>query len=160
MIDRELKERAATRQRGDLSETVENFDRSEDQYQCSQCRAFGYLSHVVAAEPDTSLINSMDINVAESSAAASTAASTVAERLVACAQHVDSLGPGPKLLRLRFSDPELTAMLGRVQARSAKASNRPGQSMLPPTAPAGQLSPELNSLEPRSSKVRRDTPLG
>jgi hypothetical protein len=102
MVQRELDDREAIRaffgEREDFREQVEPEDReSEEQYQCSTCNTFVYLSQVYV--PDTSI--------------------------VACPRHLDELpSTGDKILSLRFDDDELGQMLHRVKARADKGGPR------------------------------------
>lgn len=102
MVARELEDREGVRQciAGDTSytEAVEYADReSEEQYQCSTCNTFVYLSHVYV--PDSTL--------------------------VVCSRHLDTLpAASDKVYRLRYSDDDLRQMLHRVKARADKGGPR------------------------------------
>ncbi|KAJ7437136.1 jumonji superfamily protein [Mycena galericulata] len=94
MTDRELADRQAFRAMG-MSELLEEEDRPEDQYQCTICKAFCYLSQVTCG-----------CNTA-----------------IACVEHAHLLCERPTdrhlTLRKRFSDEELLEILSLVSARAA-----------------------------------------
>lgn len=99
MVDREL----ATREkiRGlvpDLAEVVDSADIDEDKYQCESCRVLSYLSHVTAVEGK--------------------------KTSVSCPHHWKILPEGPKILRLRFSDDELRAMMAKGASAFRRAPFR------------------------------------
>ena len=60
---------------------------------------------------------------------------------------------GPKLLRIRFTDSDLTAMANRVQSRASKAGARTSASLLPPP-PVVEIIPD-DPDAPRASKRKR-----
>jgi len=95
MIDRELERRDSTRELlPGLQEAVDDSQMSEDQYQCTVCKAYCFLSHVVAASVPNQ---------------------------VTCHEHaVPVFGEAEMLLRLRYSDESLRQFMSRVKARSDK----------------------------------------
>jgi len=97
MTDRELSDRQKARTLG-LGETLEEQDRSEDQYQCTICKTFCYLSQVTCQ----------------------------CSTKVVCVDHHDLLCENRAthnlVLRKRFSDEELTEMLGKFAERAAAPS--------------------------------------
>lgn len=95
MVERELAERKKARQRG-LPEYLSETDRPEDQYQCTVCKAFCYLSHVMC-HCDTK---------------------------VACVDHVDLLCdkshlPNHLSLRKRIDDDDLQKLLDKIVQTAA-----------------------------------------
>ncbi|KAG1752367.1 PLU-1-like protein-domain-containing protein [Suillus paluster] len=93
MTERELAARQVARDRG-LCERLEEEDRSEDQYQCTICKAFCYLSQVVCH----------------------------CKSEIVCVDHMDQLcghAPEELTLRKRFSDADLREILGKVVERAA-----------------------------------------
>lgn len=121
----------------------------EEDAQCSRCRAFAYLSHLIRADHPES-----------------TPEAPAPPPQIVCAIHVDDLGPGaptaasacadlagPKLLRIRFTDSDLTAMANRVQSRASKAGARTSASLLPPP-PVVEIIPD-DPDAPRASKRKR-----
>ncbi|KAJ7734042.1 jumonji superfamily protein [Mycena maculata] len=93
MTDRELADRHTARIMG-MTETLEEEDRPEDQYQCTICKVFCYLSQVTCG----------------------------CKPAVACVEHAHLLCERPNdhlILRKRFSDEELLETLNLVSARAA-----------------------------------------
>ncbi|KAJ7682384.1 jumonji superfamily protein [Mycena polygramma] len=93
MTDRELGERRFARTLG-MPEILEEEDRPEDQYQCTICKGFCYLSQVTCA----------------------------CKTAVACVEHGNLLCDRPfnhLVLRKRFSDEELVETLSLVTTRAA-----------------------------------------
>ncbi|KAJ7098774.1 jumonji superfamily protein [Mycena belliarum] len=93
MTDRELSDRQTARGMG-MPEVLQEEDRSEDQYQCTICKAFCYLSQVTCG----------------------------CKTVVACVEHAHLLcerPPGHLVLRKRFSDEELLDTLSQVFTRAA-----------------------------------------
>ncbi|KAF7302052.1 Jumonji superfamily protein [Mycena indigotica] len=93
MTDRELAERQTAREQG-MKEVLEEEDRPEDQYQCSVCKVFCYLSQVTCA--CTSAITCVD------------------HAHLLCERSLDHL-----VLRKRFSDEDLVDTLNQVSARAS-----------------------------------------
>ncbi|KAJ7129277.1 PLU-1-like protein-domain-containing protein [Mycena epipterygia] len=97
MTDRELGDRQTARAMG-MPEILEEEDRPEDQYQCTICKAFCYLSQVTCG----------------------------CKTAVACVEHAHLLCERPTdhlTLRKRFSDEELIETLNLVSARAAIPSS-------------------------------------
>lgn len=97
MTDRELGDRQTARTMG-MPEILEEEDRPEDQYQCTICKAFCYLSQVTCG----------------------------CKTAVACVEHAHLLCERPTdhlTLRKRFSDEELIETLNLVFARAAIPSS-------------------------------------
>jgi len=96
MTDREMSDRRRARQTG-LSETLEEEDRPEDQYQCAICKTFCYLSQVTCqCTPQ-----------------------------VVCVDHMDLLcdrNPSHMVLRKRLSDETLLEIQAKVAERAAVPS--------------------------------------
>ncbi|KAJ7068692.1 PLU-1-like protein-domain-containing protein [Mycena amicta] len=93
MTDREIKERQTARGLG-MKEVLEEEDRPEDQYQCSICKVFCYLSQVTCS----------------------------CKSAIACVDHAHLLCERPSdhlVLRKRFSDEDLLETLNQVAARAA-----------------------------------------
>ncbi|KIK29056.1 hypothetical protein PISMIDRAFT_516418 [Pisolithus microcarpus 441] len=93
MTERELGSRRAARAMG-ITERVEDDDRPEDQYQCSYCKVFCYLSQVICH----------------------------CKSEVVCVEHAKHLCNHPinqRVLRLRFSDADLQENLAKVSERAA-----------------------------------------
>ncbi|KAJ6465147.1 jumonji superfamily protein [Mycena vulgaris] len=93
MTDRELGDRQTARVMG-MPEILEEEDRPEDQYQCTICKVFCYLSQVTCG----------------------------CKTAVACVEHAHLLCERPTdhlTLRKRFSDEELLETLSLVSARAA-----------------------------------------
>lgn len=98
MLDRELSGRAAIRLAfPKIKQVVDESDIEEEEYQCGFCKTLAYLSQV----------------------------RTIGKPEISCLDHVHSLPPGPKRLRLRFSDAEFKAMFARVKSRSDKWDSTP-----------------------------------
>ncbi|KAJ7741026.1 jumonji superfamily protein [Mycena metata] len=93
MTDRELRDRQAARAMA-MSEILEEEDRPEDQYQCTVCKAFCYLSQVTCG--------------------CKTAIACVEHAHLLCDRSSDHL-----TLRKRFSDEELIETLNTVSMRAA-----------------------------------------
>lgn len=96
MVTRELRDREAARVSivnvtSDI--VIEPTDLSEEQIQCHHCKALGYLSHVTMPGCPR----------------------------VSCLEHSHTLGDGVKVLRYKYADDALEAMLARVTNRSVKA---------------------------------------
>ncbi|KAL4247157.1 [histone H3]-trimethyl-L-lysine(4) demethylase [Abortiporus biennis] len=97
MIEREMLVRQRARTLG-LAERLEEVDRPEDQYQCTTCKVFCYLSQVTCS-CDT--------------------------KVVVCMDHIDTLCKCPRssyTFRKRFSDNELRD----IQAKVAERASIPG----------------------------------
>lgn len=95
MIDREMADRKSARKSlGDLTEVVDDSDLAEEQFQCTVCKSYCYLSQVVSTSlPDQA----------------------------ACHEHANKVfGESEKTLRLRYPDEVLRQFLTRVKARSDK----------------------------------------
>ncbi|KAG1805191.1 PLU-1-like protein-domain-containing protein [Suillus subaureus] len=93
MTERELAARQLARDRG-VCERLEEEDRPEDQYQCTICKAFCYLSQITCH----------------------------CKSEIVCADHMDQLcdhSPEGLTLRQRFSDADLREILGKVVERAA-----------------------------------------
>lgn len=91
MVQRELHERTqAIQDIPDLHVIRENIEQDDEQYQCIVDKSFCYLSQVTT-EGHTS---------------------------VACAEHWKSLPEGKKVMKVRFTDEDLKAMLARVRQRA------------------------------------------
>ncbi|KAH9440097.1 hypothetical protein H4Q26_000008 [Puccinia striiformis f. sp. tritici PST-130] len=96
MTEREIADRqAAIAQIPKLSPEiiVEPADLPEDQVQCHHCKAFAFLSHIISPEYPH----------------------------VSCLNHSHIFGDSPKILRCKYTDEDLQAMLMRVNSRSVKA---------------------------------------
>ena len=94
MTDRELASRRLARATG-MTEQVEEEDRPEDQYQCSYCKVFCYLSQVTCHCKDDEIV---------------------------CAEHSSHLCNHPvteHVLRLRVSDADLQESLAKVDERAS-----------------------------------------
>lgn len=94
MTERELESRRFARATG-MTERVEEEDRPEDQYQCSYCKVFCYLSQVTCH---------------------------CKEDEVVCAEHSSHLCNHPvseHILRLRVSDSDLKEILAKVDERAS-----------------------------------------
>lgn len=91
MVTRELAEREKARAEIPiLVEVVEDEEQDDDQYQCMTDKSFCYLSQIVTKD-----------------------------RLnVACADHWRSLPEGDKVMKIRFKDEDLRAMLEQVRKRA------------------------------------------
>ncbi|BGP37972.1 hypothetical protein JCM10449v2_001899 [Rhodotorula kratochvilovae] len=101
MVDRELEAREALRASDSApEEVVEPFDRDEEDYQCEHCKCLAYLAQVVSEDGKS----------------------------VACLDHAATLPTGPKTLRVRFTDAELTQLGNRVHSRAQKAQRQPDPS--------------------------------
>lgn len=101
MVDRELGAREALRAADSApEEVVEPWDRDEEDYQCQHCKCLAYLSQVVTDDG----------------------------KAVACLDHASTLPPGPKTLRVRFTDAELSQLGNRVHSRAQKAQRQPDPS--------------------------------
>ncbi|KAJ6539749.1 PLU-1-like protein-domain-containing protein [Mycena capillaripes] len=101
MTDRELRDRQTARDMK-MPEILEEEDRPEDQYQCTICKAFCYLSQVTCG----------------------------CKTAVACVEHAHLLCERPNdhlTLRKRFSDEELIETLTQVSARAAIPSGWRGK---------------------------------
>ncbi|KAG0139575.1 hypothetical protein CROQUDRAFT_54507 [Cronartium quercuum f. sp. fusiforme G11] len=99
MIKRELSDRENARTSiSNLSTEVliEPEDLPEDQIQCHHCKSLGYLSHVTSPGCPR----------------------------VSCLEHSHTLGDGVKVLRFKYPDDVLEAMLLRVTNRSIKAGRQ------------------------------------
>ncbi|KAJ7167585.1 jumonji superfamily protein [Mycena filopes] len=93
MTDRELRDRQVARDMA-MSEILEEEDRPEDQYQCTVCKAFCYLSQVTCG----------------------------CKTAIACVEHAHLLCERPNnhlTLRKRFSDEDLIETLNAVSQRAA-----------------------------------------
>ncbi|KDQ08859.1 hypothetical protein BOTBODRAFT_148481 [Botryobasidium botryosum FD-172 SS1] len=99
MTDRELNGRRLLRdQVADLTEKLDEQDRPEDQYQCTVCKVFCYLSQVTCACTTS----------------------------VACLEHAQSLcscDMSKRRLVMRFSDKQLLSILNKVVERSLVPAN-------------------------------------
>ncbi|KAF7321645.1 Jumonji superfamily protein [Mycena kentingensis (nom. inval.)] len=97
MTDRELRDRQAARGQN-IKEVLEEEDRPEDQYQCTVCKAFCYLSQITCSCKTT----------------------------VTCVEHANLLCERPindhVVLRKRFSDEELAEILNQVATRAKTPS--------------------------------------
>lgn len=92
MVNRELADRARAKQNiPDLEIIVEDEQQEDEQYQCIVDKSFCYLSQIV----------------------------TQGHNEVACADHLGSLVNGKKIMKIRFTDEDLLAMLKRVHQRAA-----------------------------------------
>jgi histone demethylase JARID1 len=101
MTQREMKDRQTARQHG-LTEILEPEDRPEDQYQCTICKSFCYLSQVTC---------------------------TCTSKVV-CVEHLDLLCDHPATqltLRKRFSDEELLETQAKVVERAGVPSGWRGK---------------------------------
>ncbi|KAH9855011.1 PLU-1-like protein-domain-containing protein [Lenzites betulinus] len=93
MTDREMEARMRARAL-QMNETLEETDRADDQYQCTVCKVFCYLSQIVCT----------------------------CTTKVACIDHVEQLCkclPVNRVLRKRFSDTELQDIQAKVSERAA-----------------------------------------
>lgn len=93
MVEREMKARTKARQL-ELTEILEQTDRSEEQYQCTTCKMFCYLSQVTCK----------------------------CTSQVVCVDHLDELcscSKANKMLRKRFSDSELQDIQTKVAERAS-----------------------------------------
>ncbi|KAF7332414.1 Jumonji superfamily protein [Mycena kentingensis (nom. inval.)] len=97
MTDRELRDRQVARGQN-IKEVLEEEDRPEDQYQCTVCKAFCYLSQITCSCKTT----------------------------VTCVEHANLLCERPindhVVLRKRFSDEELAEILNQVATRAKTPS--------------------------------------
>ncbi|KPV75911.1 uncharacterized protein RHOBADRAFT_52923 [Rhodotorula graminis WP1] len=101
MVDRELGAREVLRSSDSApDEVVEAWDRDEEDYQCQHCKCLAYLSQVVTDDG----------------------------KGVACLDHASTLPAGPKTLRVRFTDAELSQLGNRVHSRAQKAQRQPDPS--------------------------------
>lgn len=99
MVNRELASRKKIRSLlPDLVEVVDDTDLDEEEYQCHSCRILCYLAQVTTIS----------------------SSSSDGSKKIACADHFDTLEPGPKTIRLRYSDAGLLTVLGRVRQRAEK----------------------------------------
>lgn len=95
MVNRELEDRARAKKNiPDLSIIVEDEQQEDDQYQCLVDKSFCYLSQIT----------------------------TYGHNEVACADHSSSLPEGKKVMKIRFTDEDLMAMLKRVRQRADASS--------------------------------------
>jgi histone demethylase JARID1 len=98
MTDRELAQRLNLREREPaLQSLLDETDRPEEQYQCTVCKTFCYLSQVICK----------------------------CTTAVVCLEHADSLcacTPSDRTLRMRFSDDRLTTILARVADKHSSPS--------------------------------------
>ncbi|KAI0775906.1 PLU-1-like protein-domain-containing protein [Trametes elegans] len=93
MTDREMEARARARAL-QMNEVLEGTDRADDQYQCTVCKVFCYLSQITCS----------------------------CTTKIACIDHVDQLckcPPANHVLRKRFSDTELQDIQAKVSERAA-----------------------------------------
>ncbi|CDR43083.1 hypothetical protein NBRC10512_001529 [Rhodotorula toruloides] len=98
MVDRELELRERIRASESApDELVEPFDRVEEEYQCEHCKTMCYLSQIITEDA----------------------------RSIACLDHGSTLPTGTKILRIRFTDAELSQLASRVHNRALKASRLP-----------------------------------
>ncbi|GAA5928683.1 hypothetical protein JCM10213_002531 [Rhodosporidiobolus nylandii] len=101
MVEREIDAREALRgENPPPEEILEAFDRDEEEYQCQICKTLCYLAQVVSADG----------------------------LHITCLDHFESLPPGPKTLRLRFTDADLNQLVNRVKNRADKAGRQPDPS--------------------------------
>lgn len=105
MVDRELNYRRIIRGTGSrnsgIQESIEELDRPEDQYQCTYCKAFCYLSQIVCS-------------------------CSKASSKVACLEHAKHLCDCPlshRVLRLRFADAELLNIKTTIATRAVIPQN-------------------------------------
>lgn len=92
MVNRELEDRARAKKNiPGLEVIVEDEQQEDDQYQCVVDKSFCYLSQIT----------------------------TEGHSEVACADHWTSLPAGKKVMKIRFTDQDLLAMLKRVHQRAA-----------------------------------------
>jgi histone demethylase JARID1 len=101
MTDREMNDRRQALALG-LSEVLEEEDRPEDQYQCTICKAFCYLSQVICS----------------------------CTSKIVCVEHLDLLcdhSPTHLTLRKRFSDENLLDTLAKVAERAVVPSSWRGK---------------------------------
>lgn len=97
MVDRELTNRRAIRDLG-VPDRLEERDHPEDQYQCTYCKAFCYLSQIICSCAKPSI-----------------------NRRPVCLEHNEFLcdcKPTSRILRLRFSDEELRNMKTSISSRA------------------------------------------
>lgn len=98
MISRELQERETARSSiPDLEVIVEDEQQDDDQYQCIIDKSFCYLSQIT----------------------------TEGHAQVACVNHWSQLPTGKKIMKIRYSDRDLKAMLLRVQKRATADTAEP-----------------------------------
>lgn len=91
MISRELQEREIARSSiPDLEVIIEDEQQDDDQYQCIVDKSFCYLSQII----------------------------TEGHAQVACVDHWSQLPAGKKIMKIRYSDRDLKAMLLRVRKRA------------------------------------------
>jgi hypothetical protein len=113
MVTRELDSRTKIRALlPGLVEVVDDTDLDEEEYQCSSCKILCYLAQVTT------------ISSTPSSSSSSSASTPPTPSKIACADHFTTLDPGPKTMKLRFSDAELLAILARVRSRAEKVGDR------------------------------------
>lgn len=92
MVNRELGDRNRAKQSiPDLEVIVEDEQQEDEQYQCFVDKSFCYLSQIV----------------------------TQGHNEVSCADHCCSLPNGKKIMKIRFTNEDLLAMLKRVHQRAA-----------------------------------------
>ena len=98
MVDREIEQRQRARKNIlGLTESGEDADHPDEYYQCKDDKSFCYLSQITARGTS----------------------------FVTCVDHCEALGTGYKVMKVRFTDEELQAMLARVRQRaSSKSSER------------------------------------
>lgn len=95
MVDRELADRTRARDTIPLlKEVVEDEDRPDEYYQCQKDKSYCYLSQITSP----------------------------ADSFVTCPEHYEALSPGTRVLKVRYTDEELRAMLARVKQRANSKS--------------------------------------
>lgn len=100
MVEQELEGRKMVRTSEGLSEILEEHDHPEEQYQCTKCKAFCYLSQIICTCPHGG---------------------------VGCLEHIKDgcvcKGTQQRILRLRFSDSELSGLQSTIETRAAIPNN-------------------------------------
>ncbi|GAA6008954.1 hypothetical protein JCM10207_004039 [Rhodosporidiobolus poonsookiae] len=101
MVEREIDAREALRgENPPPEEVLDAVDKDEEGYQCQYCRVLSYLAQVITEDG----------------------------KHISCLDHFEQLPAGPRILRMRFSDAELTQLVNRVKNRADKAGRQPDPS--------------------------------
>ena len=99
MVNRELAQRSRAREGiASLTDVVVDEDHPDEYYQCKSDKSYCYLSQITARGVG----------------------------FVTCVDHHDVLGNGAKIMKIRFTDDELKAMLARVKQRASSRAPEKG----------------------------------